>query len=764
MSDMTPVSRLEYFLAKIIGDDVELPEPQTDVELYLAAVAGETVELPPPASRWTLYLAKILGRDVSLPVPQSRADLYLAKIAGEDVELPPLPLTRSEAYLALWADGAGGQTLTVTGVAPIALANAIAHSILSLTQSGKCAQSDTPAPDAPVDIKCNNGALQMVDADLPAGFKRVQGFICDNNAMWEITDFHLRGSDTVRISFSVTAACNVFGCYQGADATDNYDLYASVSSGSKYFRYGNGTYLSYFGPSDQNKRFDVTFTPNGSSGMPQDSTWSPMTFESARNLLVGSTTTTGTSAKLKGNLYGDFIVESGGVERLHLVPCERLSDSVLGYYDLVGEAFYEPYEGYDGAVSLGYDGSHYVMRTVGTPELLTVSGAYDSRLPSGYTPLEYVSSSGTDEYINTGIVLNSYDLAVEVDFQMLSAASSTPKIAWGYMGGSASLPRWGFGRYQVKWLGSVNATVSVGAADTDRHTAVLGTGISSATSNPVYNGTLDGSSLYSDSAISNTQLFEGNALPVYLFARNNSGTAGNFCDCKIYGFKVTKAGTVTHNLIPAMDGNGDVGFYDLVTGSFFKNGGTTTLGYAIKYNTIGTASAVDLLAVGDYADTQEIIRGAVERKCGIIVLDGTEDWQIPSGTSSGFVGLLYVAGIIPAIANAQSCICTHFSGRVGNTAQTLLQDGEIKCNTSSTNGNRITVKAAAYDKDPTAFKAFLAAQYAAGTPVIVVYPLAEPTTESVAGQALHTTAGDNVASVTAEVSDITLTAEYKGAA
>ena len=148
MSDMTPVSRLEYFLAKIIGDDVELPEPQTDVELYLAAVAGETVELPPPASRWTLYLAKILGRDVSLPVPQSRADLYLAKIAGEDVELPPLPLTRSEAYLALWADGAGGQTLTVTGVAPIALANAIAHSILSLTQSGKYFRFSMIAPQA----------------------------------------------------------------------------------------------------------------------------------------------------------------------------------------------------------------------------------------------------------------------------------------------------------------------------------------------------------------------------------------------------------------------------------------------------------------------------------------------------------------------------------------------------------------------------------------------------------------------------------------
>ena len=84
--------------------------------------------------------------------------------------------------------------------------------------------------------------------------------------------------------------------------------------------------------------------------MPQDSTWTAATFESANDLLLGSTTTTGTSSKLKGDLYGDFIVDG----RLHLVPCERVSDNVLGYYDLVGKAFYEPYTGFDGAVSLGY--------------------------------------------------------------------------------------------------------------------------------------------------------------------------------------------------------------------------------------------------------------------------------------------------------------------------------------------------------------------------------------------------------------------------
>ena len=137
------------------------------------------------------------------------------------------------------------------------------------------------------------GAPGVGGADPAPGYQRVLGFSCDNNAMWQISGFKLKGSDTVRISFSVTAACNVFGCYQGTDATDNYDLYASITSGSKYFRYGGGTYLSYFSPANLDKRFDVVYTPTGSTGMPEDSTWTAKTFTSANDLFIGSTTTVG---------------------------------------------------------------------------------------------------------------------------------------------------------------------------------------------------------------------------------------------------------------------------------------------------------------------------------------------------------------------------------------------------------------------------------------------------------------------------------------
>ena len=424
---------------------------------------------------------------------------------------------------------------TITGASPLALAKALAHSIKSLTQYGLCTQSTTPTPSAPVDIMCNNGALRMVDDELPSGYKRVLGFQCDNNAMWEITGFKLKGSDTVRISFSINAACNVFGCYQGADADDNYDLYVSTTSGSKYFRYGSGTYLSYWSSSNLGQRFDVVYTPTGSQGMPQNSTWTPLTFTSANNLLIGSTTLTGTSAKLKGNLYGSIVVDG----RLHLVPCERLSDNVLGYYDTVGEAFYEPYEGFDGAVSLGYDGSHYVLQTVGTPEVLTVSA--------------------------------------------------------------------------------------------------------------------------------------------------------------------TGAETQTITNLPM------------------------------------------LLSVNDYKDEGEIISGLLTHKVGIKVLDGTET----IGTSNA----CFTIAISDRVASKTALLCSHFPYSTKTSAQT--DDCTIISFSSTNIGFRYDACA-----DKTAFAAFLAAQYAAGTPVIVVYPLAEETTDSVTPQTISTSEGDNVMIVTSNVDPVTLEVEY----
>ena len=170
--------------------------------------------------------------------------------------------------------------------------------------------------------------------ELPIGFREVAGFSANDDCYWVITDFKLKGSDTVKISFSVTAVCNVFGCYTNSSATTNYSLYVATSSGD-YLRYNGGAYSSVV---DLNKRYDVTITPTGSIGMKVPKTWTQKSFTAASDMCIGTTSTGASSASLKGSIYGRIEV----VGRALFIPCERMEDGVMGYYDNVSDKFFAP--------------------------------------------------------------------------------------------------------------------------------------------------------------------------------------------------------------------------------------------------------------------------------------------------------------------------------------------------------------------------------------------------------------------------------------
>lgn len=185
--------------------------------------------------------------------------------------------------------------------------------------------------------------------ELPSEYKRVIGFTFNNNAYFVITNFKMRGSDTMRFSFKCTqstVACNVLGAYDGGSAQTNYSLYIGNSSSSKYLRYNGSTYNSQ---AIKDKTYRVTITPTGSFGMETDNSWEKKTFESVLDLNIGTTSPSASSAKMVGDIIGEVEVDG----RLKLIPCERVSDNVLGYYDIYSQNFYEPSE--SGVVSLGYD-------------------------------------------------------------------------------------------------------------------------------------------------------------------------------------------------------------------------------------------------------------------------------------------------------------------------------------------------------------------------------------------------------------------------
>ena len=540
----------------------------------------------------------------------------------------------------------GGTEDTVTGNAPISLPSALAKAIKSLTQTGLCTQASTPTPAAPVDIYCNNGKLMMVDDELPAGYKRVLGFSMNDNCYWKLTDFKLNGSDTLRFSFSATTSCNVIGAYSGSASGNNYSLYVATSSGN-YLRYKGGAYNSTI---DVDTRYDVVITPTGTTGMKTNSSWSALEFTTTTDFCVGTTSTSTSSAKMKGSFYGDIIVDG----RLHLVPCERVSDNALGYYDLEGETFHAPTSGTP--TSLGYDGSHYHLEIVGTNEVIWLTDGVNKLPPNAVADVRYpVAGSGATCVASCSVNDGSNLQAVEVHYYKSDGTQINYYTLNNYDSASGRM-------YRSFSLPSTAAYISI-----------------------------ERKSAYSTATVTELQVKTG----------------------------------------------------------------TTPTAYTQPY---GSASAVDLLAVGDYADTQEIIGGAVTRKVGIKVFDGTETWTMATNNDAAGNKCFYTpfndraGGTITL-----TLLCTHFE-QAPAASYTTLTANKFLYNSNASNKNVYFDGGSITTKDD--WTAWLKAQYDVGTPVIVIYPLAEQTTESVAGQPLHTHSGDNTISVTAEVSPIALSATY----
>ena len=97
-------------------------------------------------------------------------------------------------------------------------------------------------------------------------------------------------------------------------------------------------------------------------------------------------------------------------------------------------------------------------------------------------------------------------------------------------------------------------------------------------------------------------------------------------------------------------------------------------------------------------------------------------------------------------------LCTHFpfgTPTVANTVHKMYGETNLQINYPA---------ATTVDE----LKTWLAGQYANGTPVIVVYVLKNPTTESVSPQTLEVKSGANTIQITdASLSDLILEAQYK---
>ena len=164
-----------------------------------------------------------------------------------------------------------------------------------------------------------------------------------------------------------------------------------------------------------------------------------------------------------------------------------------------------------------------------------------------------------------------------------------------------------------------------------------------------------------------------------------------------------------------------------------------------------------LLGVEGFADEVEIISGVKTGKVGVLVIDGTEGWtNYSSGNGIFFLDTDATFGL------PSNCLCTHYIGVASTMDASVMPHNSIKCGfgTDVRYNHRVYLRCET-DTSLEDVTAFLASQYANGTPVILVYPLATPTTEQLSPQPLNTGAGTNTLTDTAEVSNPEYNLIYK---
>ena len=197
---------------------------------------------------------------------------------------------------------------------------------------------------------------------------------------------------------------------------------------------------------------------------------------------------------------------------------------------------------------------------------------YSSVVPPEYTQLDYLTFSG-DQYIDTGVILtNSQNIENVIEMQADSASGFQ---TWtGFMKTSEMTPRYGINFYGNKWMIGINATSSNGVtADSGRHIVKFVT-----TNNAQILYDTDGTTELARSSLDANAL-SSNVLPLYIGARNNSGTPVNFVNGNIGRTYLKQNGVMLYNLIPARhNSDGVLGMYDTVTGTFFINEGIGNFG------------------------------------------------------------------------------------------------------------------------------------------------------------------------------------------
>lgn len=599
---------------------------------------------------------------------------------------------------------------TLSGIPPIVMLNALERYVYSLTQTGKCEQNGTPTPSAPKDIMCNNGALKVGRETYTTSLGRtvyggtldvVTGELVVDRAMITLngSEAWIKSSNGNVYYLTLNASTFPYGAsVEQYNVCDKYVFKGFASGGYSSFL-SNGEYLLY--------------RPSGSSSVVREIAF--------KNNSITSVADWKTS--LQNNPI-QVVYELDTPQTYQLTP--QTVEMIAEQSTFQSNA--------NGNIDITYYANGILKTVSGSPVVITdADGQNAEDVTVHIEPIQ--SGSGTPSPTNIrpisgmtdinitrlgGVVVDGTPEVLTVtgknlfDISAYDKASDWTGTPYKYI----AIPLQN-GQYTISWDKSKGGgfywLVQVNGA-------VKGTS----------NAGSGGSWLWHDTNPSlQKETFTFTVTEGYVYF-----------SCSFGGYFVQK-------FLPALE-----------TVQIEK--GSTATAYE-PYSAQTVANIPMLLSVGDYKDEGDLISGTVTRRCGVLVIDGTEGWSLTQTAN------VYIANNLAANAlksdTTPACLCTHYKGVGPSIGAPGMGALSIKMGYGGEGGSELA-RNRVYLNDTTAGSAdglinFLKAQYAAGTPVMVIYPLATETTESVTAQPIMAHAGSNTIDISPKnVSGINLEVKY----
>ena len=267
--------------------------------------------------------------------------------------------------------GEGGEFVTVRGISPLTLINALAGKMKSLIQFGKVSESGGV-------ITCNNGELvKEHQSGLPRGYTLLD-CVGGGGSQYIVTDVYLSSSDVVECE------------YRNSSTTGYGAIYGIYKSGESSALYGNQTYYGYDAGNnkvDTRVAVDTDWHAsrhdfvNGTLTVDDVTvTFTPWEFTNTTKNAVLTRYYNGSYGYHWKGYIRKFKVTRGNAVICDLLPCKNEQDEA-GMYDLISQTFY----GATGGTLLeGNEVDDYVLATDGTPETVTVGEQTITGIPNLY--------------------------------------------------------------------------------------------------------------------------------------------------------------------------------------------------------------------------------------------------------------------------------------------------------------------------------------------------------------------------------------------